>query len=194
MSENAKALLLQALDDAGITDANERAMFMAQMHHESAGFTRMRESFAYKPERLMAISATARRKGLAAVKAALASGREATAELMYGGRADLGNTHAGDGAKFFGRGYTQLTGRANYEAASKALGIDLVNHPELAETPEVAAKIAVWFWQGKHCSAQAQRGDTKGVTQKINGGDIGLADREKLFAQYSHDSSTTGFA
>ena len=60
---------------------------------------------------------------------------------------ELGNTEPGDGARYKGRGFIQITGRSNYEKAGKALGIDLVNHPEKAEDPEVAAKVAAWYWR-----------------------------------------------
>lgn len=186
-TEQRKQLLLAQMDAQGITDTKERAMLLAQVHHESAGFTRLRENLNYRADRLMAISRTARSKGQAAVQAAVAKGGEAVAELMYGGRADLGNTQPGWGGKYLGRGFIQITGRANYEAAGQALGLDLVGHPELAEQPEVAAKIAVWYWQSHHCGARARAGDTAGVTKLVNGADIGLAERQKLYTAYLAD-------
>jgi len=101
----------------------------------------------------------------------------------------LGNTEKGDGAKFKGRGLIQLTGRANYAAAGKDLGIDLENHPELAETPENAAKTAMWFWKKKKLGAQARAGDTRGVRRGVNGGTNGLAETERLFPKYLADQS-----
>ncbi|MBK1691063.1 hypothetical protein CKO33_02625 [Ectothiorhodospira mobilis] len=123
--------LTQAMAEAGITDPNEQAAFMGQMHHESGGFRTMEESFNYRSaDRIMEVSATARNQGREAIEAAMAQGPEAVAELMYGGR--MGNTEAGDGYRYRGRGFTQLTGRDNYSAASEALGVDLVNNPDLA--------------------------------------------------------------
>src|SRR5205085_2086140 len=107
------------------------------------------------------------------------SGADAIAERIYGGREDLGNTHPGDGAKFIGRGIIQLTGRTNYELAGAALNLDLVNHPELAETLPVALRIAIWFWTRNNIGPRARHGDIRGVTKKINGGLIGLADRRR---------------
>lgn len=82
----------------------------------------------------------------------------------------LGNTKPGDGAKYKGRGYMQITGKWNYEQAGKALGLDLVNHPELLEKPEYAAKAAVWYWKTRVANKVNSFKDTQGVTKKINPG------------------------
>jgi len=82
----------------------------------------------------------------------------------------LGNTKAGDGAKYKGRGYIQITGKYNYEQAGKALGLDLVNKPELVEKPEVAAKVAVWYWKTRVASKVDSFKDTTAVTKTINPG------------------------
>lgn len=176
--------LTQAMAEAGITDPNEQAAFMGQMHHESGGFRTMEESFNYRSaDRIMAVSRTARNQGQEAVEAAMAQGPEAVAELMYGGR--MGNTEAGDGYRYRGRGYTQLTGRDNYTAASEALGVDLVNNPDLAADPEVASRIATWYWQSRDgLSEAAKQGDTREVTRLINGGANGLADRQAATDEY----------
>lgn len=99
---------------------------------------------------------------------------------QYEGRADLGNTQPGDGARYKGRGFIQITGRANYTAAGKALGIDLVNHPELAERPDIATKVSIWYWNTRVKPRVANFGNTKAVTKKVNGGVNGLQDRTKL--------------
>jgi predicted chitinase len=106
----------------------------------------------------------------------LASGK------AYEGRKDLGNTQPGDGARFKGRGLIQLTGRANYTAASKDLGLDLVKHPELAAKPENAAKIAAWFWQKHGLNQLADSGKFDTITRRINGGTNGAADRNARYA------------
>lgn len=96
----------------------------------------------------------------------LASGK------AYEGRKDLGNTHPGDGEKYKGRGPIQITGRANYAAAGKALGIDLVNHPELAATPEVGFKTAAWFWNTRHLNNLADKNTAdsfSSITKAVNG-------------------------
>lgn len=95
----------------------------------------------------------------------------------YEGRADLGNTRPGDGVKYRGRGLIQVTGRANYLACGKALGLDLLSHPELLEQPIVAARSAAWFWQSNNLNALADADKFGTLTKKINGGFNGLDDR-----------------
>lgn len=106
--------------------------------------------------------------------------KEFSSGQQYEGRADLGNTQPGDGVKYKGRGFIMITGRANYTAAGKALGIDLVNHPELAERPDVATKVSLWYWNKFVKPKISNFANTKQVTKKINGGVNGLQDRTKL--------------
>jgi putative chitinase len=179
----AERRLLAALDEAGIHDAHERAMFLAQMSHESQDFRRLRENLHYSAARLRQVFPNRFRTD-AEAEAAVAAGPDAIAERIYGGRRELGNTQPGDGARYIGRGYVHLTGRANYEAAGRALGLDLVNHPELAEEPAHAARIAVWFWSTHPVSGPARRGDVPGVTRIINGGLNGQADRQHRYDRY----------
>lgn len=108
--------------------------------------------------------------------------REIASGAAYEGRRDLGNIYAGDGVKFRGRGLIQLTGRSNYERASKALGIDFVSNPQLLEQPEWAVKSACWWWADKGLNEIADKGDFRRITRVVNGGYTGLADRNKLYA------------
>ncbi len=96
----------------------------------------------------------------------------------------LGNTMPGDGEKYKGRGYIQLTGKWNYEQAGKALGLDLVKKPELVEKPEVAAKVAVWFWQNRVQSKVSDFSDTKASTKPINPGLKHLDKRKEKFGDF----------
>jgi predicted chitinase len=82
----------------------------------------------------------------------------------------LGNTKPGDGAKYKGRGYIQLTGKYNYKKAGEALGLPLAEKPELVERPEVAAKVAVWFWQQRVSNKAISYDNVKDVTKGINPG------------------------
>ncbi len=107
----------------------------------------------------------------------IASGR------AYEGRRDLGNTQPGDGERFKGRGYIQLTGRANYAAAGKALGLDLIKNPELASRPENAARVAAWYWNTRGLNGLADKGNFDGITKRINGGYNGKADRDQYHAR-----------
>ena len=100
----------------------------------------------------------------------------------YENRNDLGNNQVGDGRKYRGRGFIQLTGRANYADATAALNIDLINNPELAAFPYVAGKIAVWYWSSKNLISYSDGtfyGYSK-LTKLINGGLNGLGNRTLL--------------
>ena len=108
---------------------------------------------------------------------------ELASGAAYEGRADLGNTQPGDGVRYKGRGYIQVTGRYNYEQAGRALGLDLVNNPELAARPENAARIAAWYWTSRDINDAANAGDFLQVTRLINGGTNGLADRQAHYAR-----------
>src|SRR5262245_26962014 len=138
--ENADYLMKSA-QRAGITDPKELANFMGQMQVESNGFGSMDENLRYSGTRLLQVFPG--RNGMRTaeqVNAIAAGGPEKVAEAIYGGgwgAKRLGNTQEGDGWKYHGRGYVQLTGRDNYAAAGKALGLDLINHPELAADREI---------------------------------------------------------
>ena len=101
----------------------------------------------------------------------------------YEGRKDLGNVMKGDGKRYKGRGVFQLTGRANYRAYGKALGVDLENNPELAADPEVSVRVACEYWKKKGLSGWADRDDVNEITRRINGGYNGLADRKACLAR-----------
>lgn len=103
------------------------------------------------------------------------------AQRRYEGRADLGNNQPGDGLRFRGRGLIQLTGRANYQSVSVALGVDVVSNPDLLGQSPLAARSAGWFWKTHGLNEQADQGNFITVTRRINGGLNGLADREALY-------------
>jgi putative chitinase len=122
--------------------------FVGQAAHETEGFRLMHEIWGPTP-----------------------------AQTRYEGRADLGNTSPGDGKLFRGRGIFQLTGRSNYKQYGEKLGLDLVNQPELAATPEVSVKVAGLYWQNRKLNVPADANDVRAVTKLINGGLNGLPDR-----------------
>ena len=107
--------------------------------------------------------------------------RELASGQAYEGRADLGNVRPGDGVRFRGRGLLQVTGRANYAACGKALGLDLLAQPELLEQTVNACRSAGWFWQTRGLNALADAGDQLKVTRRINGGVNSLAERLALY-------------
>lgn len=103
--------------------------------------------------------------------------RELASGAAYEGRRDLGNTQPGDGRRYKGRGWIQITGRHNYRVYGAMLGLDLVGHPEQAETNENAPLIAGAYWHSRNLNAKADRDDFLGITRAINGGTNGLASR-----------------
>jgi putative chitinase len=98
----------------------------------------------------------------------------------------LGNTDAGDGYRFRGRGLIQLTGRANYQRAGDDLGIDLITDPDLAAVAPGAGLVAAWYWNANGLNAYADRRDVEGATRKINGGLTGIDNRLALYASASN--------
>lgn len=186
-SKGNKLLLQQHMLNSGITDPKEQAMFMAQMDTETGGFRKLEEDLSYRPERLMQMFPR-KFKSLDEAKAVVAGGQEAIGNKIYGGR--MGNAD-NEGYKYRGRGYTHLTGRDNYAAAGKELGLDLVNNPDMAADPAIAAKISTWYWKKNKLSGAAQNGDVTAVTKRINGGTNGLADRQKNYSSYLKQGAVT---
>lgn len=165
---------LEALKDAGILEmANRLQYFLAQLGHESNGLTVKAENLNYSASRLMEIWPG--RFPTREIANKYANNPEKLANFVYGGR--MGNVDPGDGYRYRGRGYIQLTGRETYREIGKIAGLDLENEPELAAKPENAVRIACAFWTWKKINKQCDAGDFTGVTQRINGGTNGLSDR-----------------
>lgn len=175
-----------AMKEFGIAAPLDQAMFIAQMGHESGGFTRLVENLNYAAENLVR---TFGRHRITPQQAA-ALGRTATqpanqkaiANLVYGGewgKKNLGNQTAGDGWRYRGRGLKQITGLSNYHSCGQALKLDLVSYPELLERDEFAARSAAWFYASHGCLLHS--GDVERVTLLINGGRNGLEQRRSLF-------------
>lgn len=169
--------MLRAARDAGITSRQEMANFMAQMGHESAGFTLLEESFRYTRGIHQIPVRSAWREGAQALEHARQEALEGRprelGRLMYGER--MGNDNAGDGYLYRGRGYTQLTGENNYRVAGEALNLDLVANPALASDRANAERIAIWFWQSQ--VPEEDRDDVTRATHAVNNGENGLKDR-----------------
>jgi len=108
---------------------------------------------------------------------------EIASGAAYEGRRDLGNVRPGDGRRFKGRGPIQLTGRTNYRAAGRALGLDLENNPTRAADPDVGFRVAAWYWRTRGLNTLADQGDFREITKRINGGFNGLADRQRYWAR-----------
>ena len=99
----------------------------------------------------------------------------------------LGNVKPGDGLKYKGRGYFQITGRYNYRKAGEALGLPLEKHPEILERPVIAAKAAVWYWTTRVQPKIGKVPTVSNVTQKINPNSKSVKQRQAKFKQYDTD-------
>jgi putative chitinase len=164
----------QALRDAGIMQGMNRLhYFLAQLGHESEGLTHKEENLNYSATGLMK-TWPSRFPTLEFAKK-YERNPEKIANFVYGGR--MGNVNPGDGYRFRGRGYIQLTGRETYRDIGRIAGLDLESNPELASKPEHAVRIACAYWNWKRINPSCDAGDFTEVTRKINGGTIGLPDR-----------------
>lgn len=177
--EGKQQALIRAMVNGDIKDKKEQAMFLAQMDHESGGFGRLTENLNYSKKGLRKTFKKYYKTDAEAARDA--RNPERIANRVYGGR--MGNTAAGDGWKYRGRGFIQLTGKSNYEAFAKFSGIDVVSNPDLAARPDVAAQVAVWYWN-KRVKSKVP-GGVKAVTKAINGGTNGLKDRIEKTEKYA---------
>jgi len=164
--------LLNVFAKYEINTPQRQSSFIGQCLHESGNFKFLQENLNYKPERLMAIFPS-RFPTLDFAKQF--DTPEKIANKVYGGR--MGNLDDGDGWKYHGRGLIQLTGKDNYKAFSDATGVDAINNPDLLLQPEYACLSAGWFWNKRNLNSLADNEDYKTMTQRINGGLIGLDDR-----------------
>jgi putative chitinase len=185
-----------ALARFGIETERQVAAWLAQTAHESGGYTALVENLNYRAA-TMAACWPARfgvknpdgkwakdAKGARVPnKFALALERkpEAIANVVYSSRMGNGPVESGEGWKYRGRGLKQLTGKDNYTRCGQALGIDLVASPDMLLQPEGAALSAAWFWNVNKCGPIADADDFIGLTKKINGGTIGLEDRQRRY-------------
>jgi putative chitinase len=169
----------------GLTTGLRLAHFLAQAGHESGGFRVVNENLNYSAKGLQGIF----KKYFPSEAIALdyAKKPQKIANRVYGGRMGNGNEASGDGYKFRGRGYIQLTGRDNYTSFGKSIGKPIEETPDLVAT-EYALASAAWFWSKNNLNKIADTGATDAavtmITKRVNGGTIGLADRIKHFKEY----------
>lgn len=167
--------LNQAMRDARITTRTGQAMFLAQMLHEMGTRGDLNEiggdsTVTYNGKKYNYFF-------YMYDKESPDPGRRDVAKV-------LGNTEPGDGIKFHGRGYVQLTGRSNYEHAGNYLGIDLINNPDLAAESSTAVRTAAWFWRygnGNLNALATKDANFNAVTKRINGKLTGIEDRMALY-------------
>lgn len=176
-----------AIQEFGITKLEDLAMFIAQLGHESTGFTRLVESFNYSVSGLSGFVRAgrithdqAKTLGRKPYEKVLPLERQrAIANLVYSKR--MGNNGPSDGWNYRGRGLIQITGLNNYRDCGNGMKVDLVAHPELLQQDLYAARSAAWFFATKGCMKYT--GDLVRVTQIINGGQNGIDDRSDRYAE-----------
>lgn len=175
-----------------ITTPKRIAAFLAQLAHESAHLTRTAESFNYTPDAILATFNTKANIRFTPAQA-FRYGRtkehpadqKMIANIAYAHRMGNGSIESGDGHYYRGRGPIQLTGKRNYIVCGKAIGVDLQANPALAERPDIGSMVACWFWTegnptGKSLNLLADKGDIRGISRAINGGNNGMDDRIAL--------------
>ena len=197
--DNADYLIRRAMA-AGISEPRELAHFMGQMQIESGGFRSMHENLNYSAPRLLEVFGSRvdrhgrwqdGRNGLTTLAEAARitpGGPQAVADAMYGGPwgvRELRNTEPGDGWVFHGRGYVQLTGRDQYRSVGAAMGLDLLNRPDLAADRATAASIAIHYWM-ENVRKEGLQYDRAGATRAINGGLNGFKERDKAADAWQH--------
>lgn len=174
----------RCLPDYEINTPQRVAAFVAQCAHESGNFRFLSENLNYKAASLMKVwpryfpdQATANQ---------YAGRAEMIANRAYANRMGNGPESSGDGWKFRGRGLIQLTGRQNYQNFADSIETDVEEIPEYLATFEGAVQSACWFWESNNLNQWADKGDILTLTKRINGGTLGLADRQKHYEHALH--------
>lgn len=176
-----------AMQEFSINSPQRMAAFLAQIAHESRELNRLEENLNYSAKRLCQV--WPRRFPTLAAAEPYANNPEKLANRVYAGRLGNGDEKSGDGWRFRGRGLIQLTGRSNYAACRRALGVDLIKSPYRLVEPGTAARSAAWFWSSRglneladHRPGDDDEADFRRIGTIINGGTIGMAERAKYWA------------
>jgi putative chitinase len=183
--DNVIAQIPNVMENFGINTPLRLAHFLAQCGHESAGFKATSENLNYSVKGLMGIFK--KYFPTEALANAYARQPQKIANKVYASRMGNGDEASGDGYKFRGRGYIQLTGKQNYTAFDTAVEDNILANPDLVSTKHALASAA-WFWKKNGLSLIADTGSSTEVvtkiTKRVNGGTIGLVDRIKHFKEY----------
>ncbi len=172
----------ETFDRFGISTPVQQASWIGQCGHECGNFKILEENLNYRAATLLKLfPRTPKRAWGFTPEEAAAYERQPQriANRIYGNRMGNRDEASGDGFRFRGSGFLQLTGHSNFYHAGQALGEDFVMQPELVRTPKYAAMTAGWFWQTHKLNQFADSRDFLMMTKKINGGTIGLDDRIK---------------
>lgn len=173
---------LEILPKYEINTPNRIAGFFAQCGHESMNFTVLSENLNYRAETLEKLfSKYFSKAGRNA--ADYAKQPEKIANVIYASRMKNGDTASGDGYRFRGRGVIQLTGRDNYTAFGKTVGLSPEQVIDYVQTKKGALESACWYWNSRKINIACDEGDIVKMTKLVNGGTIGLEDRRKHYEQ-----------
>jgi len=179
--------LPMVMEKFGISNPTRLAHFLSQVAHESGNFKFVNENLNYGAKGLLSIF----KKYFPTEALAKAYERkpEKIANKVYASRMGNGDEASGEGYKFRGRGYIQLTGKDNYKAFSDFIGEDCVANPDLVATKYPLTSAAFFFHKNKLwdiCDKGHSHDVVTAVTKRVNGGTIGLEDRIKHFEEYNH--------
>ena len=172
------------LPDYEIDTPQRVAAFLAQCAHESGSFKFLKENLNYRAVTLRKVFPKYFSDD--AMAEAYAMQPEKIANRVYASRMGNGDEASGDGFRYCGRGLIQLTGKNNYTAFANSIDTPVEEIPEFLSTFEGAVQSACWFWDTNNLNVQADAGDIKTMTKKINGGFIGLEDRVKHYEHALH--------
>lgn len=174
--------LCKILPQYDIVTPERVAAFLAQCSHESGGFKTLSENLNYRATTLRKVFPKYFPTDAIANKyASLPNKKEAIANRVYANRMGNGPESSGDGYRYRGKGLIQLTGKDNYSRFASSIDMPLADVPEYLSTFEGAVHSACWYWKTANLNKEADSGDIKTMTRKINGGYIGLEDRIKHY-------------
>jgi len=173
--------LVAAMEKYQINTPLRQAHFLAQVGHESGGFTKVSEGLNYSESALLSLFGkriTPTQAKAYGRNAEHAANQTMIANIIYANRNGNGDVKSGDGYRYRGRGLIQITGRANYAALVKQLGVDVVANPDLLTGNKLAAESAAAWWKNHGLNEIADSDDVSRITRIINGGTNGLDDRK----------------
>lgn len=176
--------LEKCLPDYDINTPRRVAAFMAQTCHESGNYRFLKENLNYRAESLMRV--WPRHFPTIEVARQYANKPQMIANKAYSSRMGNGDEASGDGWRYCGRGLIQLTGKINYQRFAESIETPVEDIPAYLETFEGAVQSACWFWETNNLNQFADTGDILTMTKRINGGTIGLADRQKHYEHALH--------
>ena len=174
----------RCLPDYDINTPQRVAMFVAQCAHESGNFRVLKENLNYRAESLTKV--WPRYFPNLDVAKQYAHKQEAIANRAYANRMGNGPEESGDGWRYCGRGLIQLTGKDNYTRFAMSIETPVEEIPAYLGTFEGAVQSACWFWETNNLNQWCDQGDVMTVTKRINGGTLGLADRQKHYQHALH--------